>query len=273
MKSRAVCGSILFGVIRPRNELKRHDPFLFAATVTVFLRALLYYDFFEPSPAPTTLAILTGVLRMSHKYKVDALRKRALVHISAFHPTTLDDYQALSGKSTPWFEELASSGFMSMLALARDLSLDWILPITFYRVCELAEEEGIFDSDINTQDQVRFIVGCRMLEGTHVGKMLDFLWPRNVLGCNTCDDCATSKVFCRRDAEDWRHRDPDAPITLPVEIWEPSDWSRLKVCDVCLSSMKGMHQRALQSFWDELPSIFSLPPWSELEKLKAEALE
>ncbi|KAJ7459627.1 hypothetical protein B0H11DRAFT_2286326 [Mycena galericulata] len=41
-----------------------------AADTTVFLKAMIYSEFFEPFPAPTTFPILSGVLRMSHKYAV-----------------------------------------------------------------------------------------------------------------------------------------------------------------------------------------------------------
>ncbi|KAJ7272458.1 hypothetical protein C8J57DRAFT_1507308 [Mycena rebaudengoi] len=51
--------------------------------ITYFLKALVYYEFFEPFPAPTTFDILDSVLRMSHKYDAEALRKRALIHLSS----------------------------------------------------------------------------------------------------------------------------------------------------------------------------------------------
>ncbi|KAJ6460070.1 hypothetical protein C8R47DRAFT_1027932 [Mycena vitilis] len=245
-----------------------------AEDVTVFFKALLYYDFFEPSPAPTTLAILTGVLRMSHKYEVDAMRKRALLHISSFHPTTLDEYLALADKSAPWFEELDDGlSFTPLIVLARELSLDWIIPATFYRTCEWTAEELIVYGQISKEDQVRLTIGCRMLEATGVTKILDFLWPDNDPECDDPDGCDRSRFSCRRMAEGRRPRENDAQARVPLSAWRASDWKRLKVCDVCMSNMKEKHQRALQSFWDELPSIFRLPPWSELEKLKAEAME
>ncbi|KAJ7132735.1 hypothetical protein C8R46DRAFT_818567, partial [Mycena filopes] len=60
-----------------------------AEDVTYFLKALIYSEFFEPYPAKTIFPIIAGVLRMSHKYQVDVLRKRALVHLSSLYPTTL----------------------------------------------------------------------------------------------------------------------------------------------------------------------------------------
>ncbi|KAJ7159637.1 hypothetical protein C8R46DRAFT_906332 [Mycena filopes] len=118
-----------------------------AEDVAVFLKALIHYDFFEPYPAATTLSILTGVLRMSHKYEVDALRKRGLAHISALHPTTLSEYLSLEADTTSWVDKLyQEGGRSSIIILARQLSIDWILPVAFYRNCDSATiDAGIFD--------------------------------------------------------------------------------------------------------------------------------
>ncbi|KAF8209476.1 hypothetical protein K438DRAFT_1537045, partial [Mycena galopus ATCC 62051] len=59
--------------------------------VTAFLRAVFEPEFFMPYPAKTDFDSLCGCLRLSHKYLVDYLRRRALVHISRRYPTTLAD--------------------------------------------------------------------------------------------------------------------------------------------------------------------------------------
>ncbi|KAJ6535566.1 hypothetical protein B0H19DRAFT_1183764 [Mycena capillaripes] len=247
-----------------------------AEDITVFLKALLYHDFFEPYPAPTTLPILTGVLRMSHKYEVDSLRKRALVHISSFLPTTLLEYENLTRKSTPWFNELRESdvGFLDIIALARDLSIDWILPIAYYRGCEFSWERTILEGPLGIEDKVRLMTACRVLESACVSKILAFLWPTaQIEGCGSPLACSADRIDCRRTAEQWRERDPNAAAMMPLHVWEARDWGNLDVCDICLSSMKIAHQEAKQALWDSLPELFGLPEWSELEKLKAAALQ
>ncbi|KAJ7719135.1 hypothetical protein B0H16DRAFT_1607442 [Mycena metata] len=244
-----------------------------AEDITVFLKALIHYDFFEPYPAPTTLAILTGVLRMSHKYEVDALRKRGLAHISAAHPTTLSGYQALSCESPDWLanrEPLGSSP--TIITLARQLSIDWILPAAFYRLCERAIGNEVAHDSMDQQDQVNFMGGCRFLEGTGVSEVLEFLWPRAVLGCTSPELCSTSRSMTRRMAEEWRRRGRTFQALMPIEIWEDDNWDELSVCDPCLASMKREHQKALEAMWDSLPETFGLPAWAELEKTKRDAL-
>jgi hypothetical protein len=213
---------------------------------------------------------------MSHKYEVYPLRKRALTHISAFHPTTLLEYEAL-GASPPWFIELlaptVTSGFPEMVVLARELSIDWILPVSFHRVCEFAEERRILRGDMGLEDKVRVMAACRMLEATAMTEVLDFLWPDGQSGSCPNKRCSKSRFECRRTVEKKRVRLSDVAPRMPLEIWKVGDWDRLDVCNVCLSSMKVAHQEAKQSIWDSLPTMFGLPEWSELEKMKAEAFK
>ncbi|KAK6969107.1 BTB domain-containing protein [Favolaschia claudopus] len=247
-----------------------------ADDVTVFLKALMFPDFFEPHPAPTSLAVLTAVLRMSHKYDVESLRKRALIHLSSQFPTQLHDYDSLASEKDPlWIAELKDvdgPGFHSLTALARSLSIVWILPIAFYRVCAFSSEEDILTVDHTLNDKVNIVIACRTLEGAAVTNMLDFLWPSPVGGCSTPSECSASKFAMRRHMESIRNRPFSRAPTMPLNLWRMSDWEGLPVCTACLESMKAKHEEAKQEHWDSIPEMFELPSWTELEKLKAEAL-
>ncbi|KAJ7272520.1 hypothetical protein C8J57DRAFT_1599931 [Mycena rebaudengoi] len=65
--------------VLPDSDMMLGCPF----DITYFLKALVYYEFFEPLSRATTFDILDSVLRMSHKYDAEALRKRALIHLSS----------------------------------------------------------------------------------------------------------------------------------------------------------------------------------------------
>ncbi|KAK6985110.1 hypothetical protein R3P38DRAFT_3291968 [Favolaschia claudopus] len=114
----------------PRRTLSNIQRYARADDVTVFLKALMFPDFFEPHPAPASYAVLTAVLRMSHKYDVATLGKRALVHVSSQFPTQLHDYESLaSQEDPPWITELKDvdgPGFHSLTALARSLSIEQV---------------------------------------------------------------------------------------------------------------------------------------------------
>ncbi|KAJ7464391.1 hypothetical protein FB451DRAFT_1042210 [Mycena latifolia] len=55
--------------------------------VEVFLRAIFDSSFFTP-PEDTPLEAIVGILRLSHKYDVPYLRRRALKHLETIYPTS-----------------------------------------------------------------------------------------------------------------------------------------------------------------------------------------
>ncbi|KAJ7876225.1 hypothetical protein B0H13DRAFT_2055784 [Mycena leptocephala] len=147
-----------------------------AEDVTVFLKALLYPDFFEPYPAPTTLSILTGILRMSHKYEVDTLRKRS---------------------------SCTSRPYIQLPVIARELHIDWILPAAFYRVCDFTRDTDILSGPLELGDKLRCITGCRVLETAGVAKILEFLWsPFEIPGCDSTSICFRNRSGTWEDS-DW----------------------------------------------------------------------
>lgn len=215
------------------------------------------------------------------------MRKRALRHISSLHPTTLDEWEQLEDKTSPWLDELLDDNehdavsILSIVLLARPLSIEWILPIAFYRICRYTEEEtllkGVGPEGLNWEDKIRCVTACRVLESTEVTKVLDFLWdPLTIDGCNDAQGCLISRMAARRVAEGWRLRNSDQMAIMPLEVWRPKAWGELEgttVCAACLSGMKSAHQEAKQALWDRLPAMFGLLEWTELEKMKAEALK
>lgn len=38
------------------------------------------------------------------------------------------------------------------------------------------------------------------------------------------------------------------------------------LCSACIEEAKTIHERSRRALWDELPSIWGLPPWDELTK-------
>ncbi|KAJ7085120.1 hypothetical protein B0H15DRAFT_988618 [Mycena belliarum] len=265
----------------PKDEEMMHGcPFVrlpdSAEDITAFLKALIYYEFFEPFPAPTTITILASVLRMSHKYDVVGLRKRALMHLSSSHPTTLQGWEHGGAELLKSLDSLHSRRmYVGIIPLARQISADWILPTAFYWVCKYSDEGDIVNGDTLTpSEKTSCFVAVRRLETTHANHILRFL-SSEVTGCEATDpdDCVRSRVEQRRYADEWRDYEPERPAILPLELWEASEWERLDVCASCLRTMKEEHAAAKQELWDELPSLFGLPDWTTLQKMEADAFK
>ncbi|KAJ7634045.1 hypothetical protein B0H17DRAFT_1217324 [Mycena rosella] len=244
-----------------------------AQDTTVFLKALIYSEFFEPFPAPTTFPILSGVLRMSHKYAVDVLRKRSLVHLSSAHPMSLTEWERADVDFTPSWFDAQYCDYIGMVLLARQTSAFWILPTVFYRMCRHSHrrEGAIITGALQSRDKVIYIRAARFLESSATSTMLDFLWPTRQ--SKVCADCIQSRHRVRRIAEGRRRLSPEDDIGfMPLEIWGEEDWEKLDVCRRCLSEMENNHREAKQHLWERLPEIFELPDWDCLGQMKEEAL-
>ncbi|KAJ7749936.1 hypothetical protein B0H16DRAFT_1318922 [Mycena metata] len=251
--------------------------------VRCFLKAIFDYDFFVPFPAKTEFNTIIGILRLSTKYLVEPLRKRALGHLASAFPS---DPMKYSPPTQSWVSE--PRGWMRVLLLAREMSLDWVLPLAFYRTCarslhgDLMNGMDITQSDgttlhleLSPSDKTICLEQANLLARAPSSAMLNFLWePRLIPGCTGVNEtqkekCARARVAARKNAEQWRTEDfPPFPLTL----WLPTDWKDLKVCSGCLAAMKGTHEQAMRSFWDGLPQRFGLPEWAVLEQRRKDAL-
>ncbi|KAJ7759991.1 hypothetical protein B0H16DRAFT_1313090 [Mycena metata] len=245
-----------------------------ARDVTYFLKALIYSEFFEPWPTKALFPVVAGVLRMSHKYQVDVLRRRALLHLSSQHPMTLDDWDATGKNSMRAHGEF----LLEVILLARQTSALWILPVAFYNASTRLDIEilitGLDGRSLETTDVIACVQGLRYLDTTATSNILDFLTPRAIPGCVLPVACAQKRGAKRSEVEAWRVYEPqeDTNPIAPLDMWEQSDYHGVDVCGVCRSYIESFHRSARQSLWSRLPEIFGLPPWAELEQLKTEAL-
>ncbi|KAF8197666.1 hypothetical protein K438DRAFT_1584955 [Mycena galopus ATCC 62051] len=239
-----------------------------ACDVEYFLKALFDYKFFLPFPSPTTFDAVAGIIRLSKKYEVDSLHKRALVHFASGFPPTAAEYPP---ESPSWDME---SQDIHAASLARELSLDWALPVALYRVCANASIDQIlngvhFDNErleLGSADKLLCLEQCIHLRGSASAQMVDFLWePEKIEGCQS-KRCRNERMGQRKVAEGWRNN------LLPLGLWVDSDWDDCQVCSTCLTAMKKAHKTSLGKFWDGLPQRFGLGGWDELTKVRSRDL-
>ncbi|KAJ7152472.1 hypothetical protein C8R46DRAFT_869932, partial [Mycena filopes] len=157
--------------------------------VDYFLRALFDYEFFNPYPARTTFSILSGVLRISHKYEVRGLLKRALVHLSSGFSTELKQQLQLREEGQSWAHP---GSYIPIIALARQASADWIIPLTLYRLCREIPVENVlfgvnchgFNVRLSERDQVYALKASTFFRTDATSQILAFLWsPTKLDGC------------------------------------------------------------------------------------------
>lgn len=223
--------------------------------------------FFEPVPSKTTFDTLASILRLSTKYQVEVLRKRALNHLSSAFPITVVEYR--DDPTASW--DIPMEQWIRVVALAREMCIEWILPVALYRTsgnCTPAQILNGIDVDgvhveLAQQDKLRCVEQSLAIHTTAFSEIMEFLWnPTPIPGCINQTVCARNRIAERRGMEEWRRS------CFPLKMWPSKNWRLVAACTVCVSGMKSAHQQAVETFWDGLPQRFGLPGWDVLEQMK-----
>ncbi|KAJ7119090.1 hypothetical protein C8R44DRAFT_673414 [Mycena epipterygia] len=279
----------------PHSELVDGCPLVHlpdpATELTVILKAIFDPEFFMPFPAPTTFDNTVGCLRLSHKYGVDYLRRRALIHLASGFRTTLSEWDSaayevnnpnrfpLEIRSWPWASD---SDKIYAIQLAREVDALWVLPTAFYQVSAAFKKLGtaIFHgafrngvpTSISLEDQDSFVNGHNsQITSANVDILAFLSYPpsANIEGCAFPFQCTAERLSAIESSREMLREYP----SIPLDIWNSDDWDILQdVCPACLAVLRETHQHARQAFWDKLPGIYGLPSWEELEKMKEAAI-
>ncbi|RDB20557.1 hypothetical protein Hypma_012114 [Hypsizygus marmoreus] len=228
-----------------------------AMELAYFLKALHDTEFFLP-PTPTyaaPLAIVAGVLRLSDKYGVLHLRKRAIEHLSIVYPTSLIEWT-----SSPQFTHPNPSDHLIAIKLAREFDIPWIRPMAIYQyVSQPLDDvlESLPFSGFTKEDIQLCIRGIRAL------KTLQLLQAPIVRVSPKCIDQWSCKAAERRMWDSIVTDDRSDPLAPPLL------WTGHGVCSRC-ATLTATHSTREQ-VWNEIPVSLRLQPWNELKKLKEEA--
>jgi hypothetical protein len=221
---------------------------------------------------------------------VEYLRRRALVHLSHDFPTTLSSFDG--EESSTDFEEILTdpphvsdgiSACVAVIQLARQVSALWLLPIAFYELAtrdnatiQIALQCSTFNNHpakLSGDDQILFLTSS-ILIGHLEHKALSFLHSmESSAECSRGTRCEAARLKAIAKAH--------LLITMvtspiPLQICSVSGvWGDLSkgCCVKCHNCLNEAHAMARQKIWDKLPGICGLPPWPELEKMKANALK
>ncbi|KAJ7061520.1 hypothetical protein C8F01DRAFT_1369051 [Mycena amicta] len=268
------------------------------AEVTPFLKALFEPDYFPAFPALTDFKTIYGCIRLGNKYGVEFLLRRGLVHLSSRFMTSLSrwdsvdhgDYDAAyaadslerrpTGEIVSWRAPDDRSFLICVIALAREVDATWILPNAFYDLTfhfdALQENifhdvlfEGVIPAALSRKEQREWVVGFEDQISTTTDIVRFLTYPPTIDGCTTPAKCPLARF---RAADYGRQMISDFSRG-PLTAWASDDWEKLnKLCSVCLLTLREHHQTARKTFWNDLPEIYSLPPWPELLKKKQAAI-
>ncbi|KAJ7137323.1 hypothetical protein C8R46DRAFT_1361909 [Mycena filopes] len=190
-----------------------------------FLLSLFDYQFFGAYPKKTTFGILAGVTRLSKN----------------------------SPGSSSW-TITPGAEWVRVVVLAREMSLDWILPIAFYHMLENSTPSQLLNGvdidgvhfELAPQDKSMALDQCQAIPGavsTHITSFL--LNPDHALGCALyvtrigATTCTDARLKARREVEL-----RTIGGTFPMDVWTQADWNEMGFCASCKGEMLAAHREA-----------------------------
>ncbi|KAJ7736372.1 hypothetical protein DFH07DRAFT_753519 [Mycena maculata] len=206
---------------------------------------------------------IAAIFRLSSLYKVPDLQRKALILLSSVYPMTLEEFST-QGLGPSYCRDQ----IMPVIQLARHYSLDWILPLAFYRFClEMTHTTLVYGVEyagsrivLSTPDKARCFEADRLMRSSYRIQIRERCTRLNA-GCDGNTECQESRL---REASILL--DQQESVSEVLFHWAPESSSRL--CVLCLEEMERWHMERRQSFWDGLPGLFGLPGWTELNEMK-----
>ncbi|KAJ7715206.1 hypothetical protein B0H16DRAFT_1616873 [Mycena metata] len=241
--------------------------------VEVFMKAIFDSSFFAPPWAETRYDHALGILRLAHKYDVPYLRRRALEHLNPAFPTTLIAYDDREGSDLVSFSALHVHRTLATIRTATEVGALWLLPVAYYDLCKQSAEQLIFNAswkDLGENVQRSCLIGHDS-QRKHIHKIYQFLSVVKKTGGSCADPTKCNALFQRLSLTPLQYS------ASPLDGWGEGTFQVLAhtgsgMCNNCFTENKALHAAARQEFWDQLPQMFGLPGWAELEEMKRVAL-
>ncbi|KIJ55806.1 hypothetical protein M422DRAFT_200144 [Sphaerobolus stellatus SS14] len=230
---------------------------------------------------PEDFETVAGVLRLSHKYLIDQLRTKAIVHLEKAWPTTLEAWDARE-EIARWYDgETSPKGGrypnpIHVIELARAVNAHSLLPSAFYDISRFTFS-AIFEMTpgLFLQDTQRLAIGKEASQVTVTNLITNLGHGR----------CATSKlgfpmsktlschspVSCRKDFSELvelatqhylfdRERGCTDPLYVAEELGQLKS-AELSECKACAYALETWSNKEREKIWRSIPTWFRLNGW------------
>ncbi|KAK7017627.1 BTB domain-containing protein [Favolaschia claudopus] len=240
----------------------------------IFARNNILHSYFMPSPAPVHMKDLLAVLRLSHKYDVPYLHRRALHHLitEGWYRETyrLDESET---KHVTYIDVGSPIDALSVALAAAEVNARWLLPYAYYRAGTYPVQKlsGAPLMEGETRDcAVKALVAhtylaCGVLRmNSHLTEQS----PPTCVDSSKCDGCRKINLCAL-----WGYLSVGG-FTHPLRQLDVISRNMEKngMCSYCLEDAKTKQHEAATKFWDDLPGILGLPSWDELHAMNRAAM-
>ncbi|KAF8193261.1 hypothetical protein K438DRAFT_1589597 [Mycena galopus ATCC 62051] len=247
-----------------------------AEDVEVFLRAIFDSSYFMPSPERAYFTDVIAILRLSHKYDVEYLHRRALQHLEVdFYRGSVEEYMTIKSRHLKYNRTHGHNlRYSTLIGAALEVGALWLLPMAYYAF-SFRKFEALLSILSDNDANHPYVRTC--LAGWHRMMRANIDLHRFLLQAEPRPYCLKPNGTCTVAHNTWRTMvvDFDEGICAPFDSWELMISTAKVAADFCIpchaAATKNM-QRALDIFWNDLPSYFDLPGWSDLNAMKEAAM-
>ncbi|KAJ6626193.1 hypothetical protein B0H10DRAFT_1870746 [Mycena sp. CBHHK59/15] len=246
--------------------VEMHDP---AVEVEPFLRAIFDSAFFMPPPSKPYISDVVSILRLSHKYDIQYLHRRALHHLARLFPTTLEDYLDTLYRNSPDYGVLENVPdiHIRILKAVHEVNALWLLPVAYSRA-SIFPPSTLLSATPGDVEEIRATLSVAYDHRVrHIATIVRFLALQICTSKSpTCNSGRLSLIAVLMRIVS------DGDKTF--EPWAPWSWDDMPlVCAACVDSVREQHSDKIEKLWNELPAPFGLPAWDVLEAMRVEVME
>ncbi|KAJ6556391.1 hypothetical protein B0H19DRAFT_1152485 [Mycena capillaripes] len=218
-----------------------------------------------PPPTKFDFHALLAILRLSHKYDVGYLYKRAIDHLETIFPIEMDRIEGINSNSLGYRQEIGLS--LAAISGLHEVGAIWLLPYAYYSIAEFSPEALISsgepwdkcDADIK---QTCLCLLPLLIRATE--RLSHALASPST--CGSPDNCDLLK-FRFLSSHDGLHQSPLSDFLF-------SGWRKFdgELCQDCATHAHMQYKGVRAKIWEELPVNCGLASWEVLLEKRREAL-
>ncbi|KAJ7642460.1 hypothetical protein DFH06DRAFT_1097696 [Mycena polygramma] len=233
-----------------------------------FLRAIFDSSYFMPPPAEIYFRKVLGILRLSHKYDVGYLHKRALCHLETVYPTQL--IVGVGEVESEALDYLGTGPFLDLVAIPvlHEVGASWLLPYAYYSLATYSPTKLFLVGDAWDKLPSSMKQTCLLAQAIQMkssNSIFDALHQSST--CASPDGCDLNKYrnLCPREHS----------ISMRDPLYVPGfdlDALQSEVCRTCSKQLQVRFDAARVSFWNQLPANCGMDDWQTLLEKREVAL-
>ncbi|KAJ7642432.1 hypothetical protein DFH06DRAFT_608717 [Mycena polygramma] len=235
--------------------------------VEAFLRAIFDSSYFMPPPAEIDCYEVLGILRLSHKYDVGYLHKRALCHLETIYPIKLEQLGKIEHNNLDYDSDICGHDFAAIPVL-HEVGANWLLPSAYYNLAafeaELLLEAGEPWDQFPTKMQVTCMLGhdLQMMATTRIFRAFT-----EFSTCASSDACNLAKFKALQRRGGFSGLQPLDEFVYRIPLL------RAALCAACAPQAEARYDLARAVFWNDLPANCGMESWEVLLEKRRVALE